>query len=68
MYGVVGDSKDELVASKEVLQEVFNEQELVVMYRAHLEMEKAKQGRREMGGSSSGSSPPLGGEGLLYTI
>ncbi|KAL0846363.1 hypothetical protein Bca101_019609 [Brassica carinata] len=51
-------------ATFEILEEVFNEKELVVMYRAHLEIEKAKKDQRERGRSSGVSSPPLGEEAL----
>ncbi|CDY19598.1 BnaA05g20060D [Brassica napus] len=49
-----GLTETELVSSKEVLQDIFNEQELVGIYRAHLEIEKAKHDRRN-GASTSGS-------------
>ncbi|XP_013619919.1 PREDICTED: uncharacterized protein LOC106326495 [Brassica oleracea var. oleracea] len=59
-------SKDkELVASKEVLEVIFNEQEVVPIYRAHFETEKAKEEERAAHGlpsttteaEGSGSSP-----------
>lgn len=68
MNYVVGLSDKELVASKEILEEVFNEKELVVMYRAHLEIEKAKKDQRERGRSSGVSSPPLGEEGMIVLL
>ncbi|KAG2315015.1 hypothetical protein Bca4012_065818 [Brassica carinata] len=49
----------ELVASKEVLEEILNVQELVGIYRAHLEIEKAKRDLRENGASCSGSAAPV---------
>ncbi|KAF8116347.1 hypothetical protein N665_0019s0027 [Sinapis alba] len=54
-----GLSGKEVVASKEILEEVFNQQELVVMYRDHFEIEKAKKYQKERGGSSGVSSPSL---------
>lgn len=65
---MVGLSDKELFASKKVLEEIFNEQELVVMYRANLEIEKSKNEQREMGGSSSVSSPPIDEEGLVVFL
>lgn len=62
---VVGLFDKELVASKKVLEEIFNEKELVLMYRANLEFEKSKNEQRKMGGSSSVLSPPIDEEGLV---
>lgn len=42
-FSAVGYGDAELVASKEVLEEIFNEQELVSIYRSHLEIKKAKK-------------------------
>lgn len=49
---IAGLGEEELVVSKEILEEIFNEQEQVGMYRAHLEIEKAKQGRQNEASSS----------------
>ncbi|CAN7127030.1 unnamed protein product [Brassica rapa subsp. narinosa] len=47
-----GLGENELAASKEILEEIFNEQEKLVMYRAHLEIEKAKQDSQNASSSS----------------
>lgn len=39
----------ELVASQQVLEELFNEEERIAIYRAHYELEKAKAEARENG-------------------
>nr|VDC95563.1 unnamed protein product [Brassica rapa] len=56
-----GLTESELVSSKEVLEDIFNEQELVGIYRAHLEIEKSKQDRGN-GASGSGSDARFGNE------
>ncbi|KAL0854603.1 hypothetical protein Bca101_059755 [Brassica carinata] len=59
----------ELVASKEVLEEILNVQELVGIYRAHLEIEKAKRDLRENGASCSGSAAPVEKDGsIIFNI
>nr|VDD23348.1 unnamed protein product [Brassica rapa] len=64
-----GLNDKELVASKEILEEIFNDQERVTIYRSHLEIEKAKEEERVTGGSASLSSTPSVGEGLvLYLV
>ncbi|CAN7049604.1 unnamed protein product [Brassica rapa subsp. trilocularis] len=64
-----GLNDKELVASKEILEEIFNDQERVTIYRSHLEIEKAKEEERVTGGSASVSSTPSVGEGLvLYLV
>lgn len=66
---MVGLNDKELVASKEILEEIFNDQERVTIYRSHLEIEKAKDEERVTGGSASLSSTPSVGEGLvLYLV
>lgn len=50
---MVGYQDKELVASKEVLEEIFNEQEVVPIYRAHFETEKAKEEERAAHGLPS---------------
>ncbi|KAH0917889.1 hypothetical protein HID58_025549 [Brassica napus] len=57
-----GLNDKELVASKEILEEIFNDQERVTIYRSHLEIEKAKEEERVTGGSASVSSTPSVGE------
>ncbi|KAH0926488.1 hypothetical protein HID58_018744 [Brassica napus] len=60
-----GYEDKKLVASKEVLEEIFTEQEVVPIYRAHFEIEKAKEEVRAAHGlpsttteaEGSGSSP-----------
>lgn len=42
----------ELVASQQVLEELFNEEERIAIYRAHYELEKAKAEARENGAAS----------------
>ncbi|XP_048600168.1 uncharacterized protein LOC111207465 isoform X1 [Brassica napus] len=57
-----GLTEREIISSKEVLEEIFNEQELVGIYRAHLGIEKAKHDRRGNGASGSGSAAPVANE------
>lgn len=62
---LIGYSGRELVASKEILEEIFNEQEMVVMHRAHLEIEKAKQEHNARVASTSVSSGAQDNPGLI---
>lgn len=55
-----GMDETELAMSKEVLEEIFNEQEKVVMYRAHLEIEKANQGRQNAASTSDATTQATG--------
>ncbi|WZZ16046.1 hypothetical protein YC2023_109135 [Brassica napus] len=55
-----GMDETELAMSKEVLEEIFNEQEKVVMYRAHLEIEKANQGRQNAPSTSNATTQATG--------
>ncbi|KAL0743180.1 hypothetical protein Bca4012_084693 [Brassica carinata] len=57
-----GLEENELVASKAILDEIFNEEEKVVMYRAHFEFEKTKQ-ERHNAASGSGSTTQATNEG-----
>ncbi|WZZ72118.1 hypothetical protein YC2023_083488 [Brassica napus] len=69
-----GYNDRELVASKDVLKEIFTEHEMVSIYRAYLEITNAKQNQQENAAESSvssskltkedasGSSPSLPGE------
>ncbi|KAJ4876225.1 Uncharacterized protein Rs2_41243 [Raphanus sativus] len=54
-----GYSDEELVASKEILEELFSEHEMVAIYRAHLEITKAKQEQEERAAQSSVSSTKI---------
>ncbi|KAG5401389.1 hypothetical protein IGI04_015996 [Brassica rapa subsp. trilocularis] len=65
-----GYNDKELLASKEVLEECFKEEEMVPIYRVHLEIEKAKskergaQGLPSMATEAEGSgSSPSGSQG-----
>ncbi|KAL0873372.1 hypothetical protein Bca101_023077 [Brassica carinata] len=61
----VGDGYNdrELVASKEVLEEIFNEHEMVSIYRAHLEITNAKKEQEKKSAESSVSSSKITKEG-----
>ncbi|KAL0759977.1 hypothetical protein Bca101_076127 [Brassica carinata] len=58
-----GYNDRELVASKDVLKEIFTEHEMVSIYRAHLEITNAKQNQQENAAESSVSSSKLTKEG-----
>lgn len=57
----------ELVASKEILEEIFSEQETVGIYKAHFQIEKAKKQGRQNAASSSVASNEVTGEGMTCT-
>ncbi|CAG7870258.1 unnamed protein product [Brassica rapa] len=68
-----GYNDRKLVASKDVLEEIFTEHEMVSIYRAHLEITNARQNQQENAAEpsvpssqltkeASGSSPSLPGE------
>lgn len=59
--------ENELVASKEILDELFNEEEKVVMYRAHFEIEKAKK-KKENEASGSGATTHATNEGYYISF
>ncbi|CAN6898324.1 unnamed protein product [Brassica oleracea] len=59
----VGYNDRELVASKDVLEEIFTEHEMVSIYRAHLEITNARQNQQENPAVSSISSSKLTKEG-----
>ncbi|KAL0862894.1 hypothetical protein Bca101_042012 [Brassica carinata] len=62
-------SQKELVASQEVLEEIFNEEERLAIYRAHYEIEKAKNEGRENGSSSAAGTGEVNNEGrMLLTL
>ncbi|CAF2062302.1 unnamed protein product [Brassica napus] len=48
-----------LVTSKDVLEEIFTEHEMVSIYRAHLEITNARQNQQENAAESSVSSSKL---------
>nr|VDC90304.1 unnamed protein product [Brassica rapa] len=58
-----GLADKELVASKEILEEIFSEQETVGIYKAHFQIEKAKKQGRQNAASSSVASNEVTGEG-----
>ncbi|KAL0722705.1 hypothetical protein Bca4012_037304 [Brassica carinata] len=58
-----GYNDRELVASKEVLEEIFSEHEMVSIYRAHLEITNARQEGQENAAESSVSSSKITKEG-----
>ncbi|CAN6801849.1 hypothetical protein Bca4012_076245 [Brassica carinata] len=58
-----GYNDRELVGSKDVLEEIFTEHEMVSIYRAHLEITNARQNRQENAAESSVSSSQLTKEG-----
>ncbi|CAN7073747.1 unnamed protein product [Brassica oleracea var. botrytis] len=58
-----GYNDRELVASKEVLEEIFTENEMVSIYRAHLEITNARQNRQENAAESSVSPSEITKEG-----
>lgn len=49
---VSGLGEEELVASQEVIDEIFTEAEKVVIYRAHFELQRAKNARQNDGSTS----------------
>ncbi|KAL0742559.1 hypothetical protein Bca4012_084072 [Brassica carinata] len=57
-----GINEKELVASQEVLEEIFNEEERLAIYRAHYEIEKAKNEGRENGSSSAAGTSEVNNE------
>ncbi|CAN6801686.1 unnamed protein product [Brassica oleracea var. botrytis] len=61
-FNVYNDFR-ELVASKDVLEEIFTEHEMVLIYRAHLEITNARQNQQENAAESSISSSKLTKEG-----
>ncbi|KAH0909150.1 LOW QUALITY PROTEIN: hypothetical protein HID58_032471 [Brassica napus] len=58
-----GLADNELVASKEILEEIFSEQETVGIYKAHFQIENAKKQGRQNAASSSVASNEVTGEG-----
>ncbi|KAG5378395.1 hypothetical protein IGI04_026237 [Brassica rapa subsp. trilocularis] len=58
-----GLADNELVASKEILEEIFSEQETVGIYKAHFQIENAKKHGRQNAASSSVASNEVTGEG-----
>lgn len=58
----------ELVASQQVLEELFNEEERIAIYRAHYELEKAKAEARENGAASVAGTSGRNEEGRLPNI
>ncbi|KAJ4893603.1 Uncharacterized protein Rs2_20397 [Raphanus sativus] len=57
-----GHNDKEIVASKEILEEVFNEEERIAIYRSHYELEKAKQEARQNGSYSAGGTSGVNNE------
>ncbi|KAH0875089.1 hypothetical protein HID58_072451 [Brassica napus] len=61
-----GYNDRELVASKDVLEEIFTEHEMVSIYRAHLEITNARQNQQENAAESSVSSSKINQRRLMH--